>query len=355
MDKYKIDSHKLIYHVDRVSEWLNSKNIYPIYMELSPIGSCNHRCVFCGLDFMGYKPNKLSLDILKKRLPEFSKNGIKSIMYAGEGEPFLHKNMIDIIHLTKQNNIDVAITTNGSLLKPQTTREILSDCSWIKVSINAGTPETYSKIHRTNASDFNKVIDNLKYAADYRRNNNLKCTLGMQLILLPEVENEIETLAKKAKSIGMDYLVIKPYSQHPQSITDEYKNINYNRYEYLSQKLDKYNSDDFSVIFRLDAMDKWDNSFKGYEKCLGLPFWSYIDAEGNVWGCSMFLNNDKFLYGNINNNTFEEIWSGEKRKKSLEYVKDKHCINKCRINCRMDNINKYLWDLKHPINHVNFI
>ena len=52
MDKYRIDSHKLVYHVSRVNGWLNGENIYPIYAEISPSGACNHRCSYCALDFM---------------------------------------------------------------------------------------------------------------------------------------------------------------------------------------------------------------------------------------------------------------------------------------------------------------
>ena len=57
-DGLRIDHHKLLFHVDRVSDWLKGERIYPIYMEISPAGSCNHRCIFCGLDFMGYQDRK---------------------------------------------------------------------------------------------------------------------------------------------------------------------------------------------------------------------------------------------------------------------------------------------------------
>ena len=36
-DKYRIDSHKLIYHVDRTSDWLAGKQVYPIYAEMRNI------------------------------------------------------------------------------------------------------------------------------------------------------------------------------------------------------------------------------------------------------------------------------------------------------------------------------
>jgi len=59
MDKFRIDSHKLIYHVPGVNDWLKGKIIYPIYMEISPSGACNQRCIYCDLDFMEYKTRYL--------------------------------------------------------------------------------------------------------------------------------------------------------------------------------------------------------------------------------------------------------------------------------------------------------
>jgi len=355
MDKYRIDSHKLIHHVPRVHDWLEGENIYPIYMEVSPVGACNHRCTFCGLDFMEYQNRRLETAMFKERLIELGKLGLKSIMYAGEGEPFLHQDMVALTRHTKKAGIDVAFTTNGSLLKNDIVDQILGLTSWIKVSFSAGTPETYAKIHNTKARDFDRVIENLSYAIKIRRENNYDCTIGMQLLLLPENQHEVVTLAKLARDIGLDYLVVKPYSQHPQSKTTKYNDIKYSDYEHLSEELKQLNTHDFQVIFRLQTMKKWDEGQKPYTRCLALPFWSYIDAGGGVWGCSVYLNDDRFLYGNINEQTFQKIWEGEQRKKSLRWVEEELDVSVCRVNCRMDDINRYLWDLKHPIPHVNFI
>lgn len=355
MDKYKIDSHKLIYHTDRVNDWLKGKNIYPIYMEVSPSGSCNHRCTYCALDFMEYQPKFLETNILKKRLTEMGKLGVKSIMYAGEGEPFLHKDIIDITNHTKKSGIDVAFTTNGVLLSHKIVDNCLDKISWIKVSINAANKDTYAQIHGTNPKDLEKVISNMSYAAKIRNKNKLKCALGMQILLLPENKNEVVALAKLAKNIGMDYLVVKPYSQHPLSKTKKYQDIKYSSYLSLANKLQKINSDKFNVIFRLNAMEKWDKVTRNYKHCLAIPFWSYIDASGNVWGCSIFLKDERFLYGNIYKNTFKEIWNSNKKKKLLELTEHKLNTDNCRVNCRMDEINRYLWELKNPQSHVNFI
>lgn len=354
MDKYRIDSHKLIFHPGRVSGWLENKNIYPLYAEISPSGACNHRCVYCALDFMGYKPRFLDTKVLKARLMEMAGLGLKSVMFAGEGEPFLHPDMAAISVHANKCGIDTAFTTNAVMLRPAVIDKVLPGASWIKVSINGGTPVTYSQIHRCPPADFSTVFANLGYAAGLKKKKGYKCALGMQMVLLPENAHEAADLARKARDAGMDYLVIKPYSQHPQSITDKYKNIRYADFKKLSEELKKFNRPGFSVIFRLNTMKKWDEACRPYDRCLALPFWSYIDAGGDVWGCSMFLGDKKFHYGNINELSFRRIWLGAKRRKSLEYV-SKMDASACRVNCRMDEINRYLWQLKNPGEHVNFI
>jgi len=354
-DKYRIDSHKLMYHIPRVNDWLNGKEIYPIYVEVGPAGACNHRCVFCALDFMGYQNRFLDTERLKSVFSEMGRLGVKSVMLGGEGEPLLHKNCGDIINHAKKCGIDTAVTTNGVLLRKSLAEQILPDTKWIKVSVNAGTKETYAKIHRTSATDFDKVIENLKFADRVRRQNGYTCTLGMQLLLIPENHQEVGELASIARDIGMDYVVVKPYSQHRSSTTQQYRNIQYSEYFQLDEELAAYNTDDFQVVYRLNTMKKWDEGVRGYERCLALPFWSYMDAGGNIWGCSAYLGDDRFLYGNIYEQSFEEIWQGPKRQISLDWVQTCHDVSQCRLNCRMDEINKYLWEIKHPAAHVNFV
>jgi len=355
MDKYRIDSHKLLYHVPRVYEWLRGERIYPIYMEISPAGACNHRCTFCALDFMEYQKRSLDETILKERLTELASLGLKSVMYGGEGEPLLHERIAEIINHTKGCNIDTALTTNAVMYDESMAEATLGSLEWIKVSIGAATPETYAKIHRARQSDFDKVIKNLSHAVKIKEQHGYRCTLGMQILMLPENTCEAVRLAEIARDIGMNYLVVKPYSQHPMSKTDRYKDVKYSEYHDLADKLAGISTKDFSVIFRVHAMKKWDEGDKRYTHCMALPFWSYIDSGGNVWGCSVYLGDSRFLYGNIYKNSFQEIWGGEERIKSLNWVEKELDAKECRTNCRMDEINRYLWELKNPPDHVNFI
>ena len=156
--------------------------------------------------------------------------------------------------------------------------------------------------------------------------------------------------------IGLDYLVIKPYSQHLFSDTHQYENIDYSNHEELAQQLNTFNNSDFNVVFRGNAMKKYMTNER-YDKCQATPFvWGYVMADGSVYGCSAYLLDERFDYGNLNDNSFKEIWQGEKREKSFEFIKNKLDIKECRRNCRMDEVNRYLDSmLNDNIPHVNFI
>lgn len=361
-DKYAIDSHKLNFHPVRVANWLEAnddleklKKIYPIYVEISPVGACNHRCTFCGVDYIGYQNVRWETDLLKNRLSEMAELGVRSVMFAGEGEPLLHKNIDDIIEHCASVGIDSSVTTNFVMLNEKNVHKIFKNASWVKISINAGTRESYSLIHRTKAEDFDKVLENMKLAVKTKKENNLTCTLGAQMLLLPENKHEAVILAKLCKDIGLDYVVIKPYSQHLFSNTKQYENIDYKPMLNLEKELETLNDENFNVVFRSNTMKKLDSGHS-YKKCYSTPyFWAHMMADGDLYGCSAYLQQSKFCYGNLKQNSFKEVWESEKRLQSIQYVRDELDISNCRTNCRMDEVNRYLWRLKNPNAHDNFI
>jgi len=353
-EDWGIDGTKIMYHPERVAQWLavgddweKAKKCYPIYFEVTTSAACNHRCTFCSVDAIGYPAILFEASILKQRLQEARRLGVKSVMFAGTGEPLVHKKISRITLDAVAAGLDVAFTTNGVLLDRL---EPVEHCTWIKVSLNAGSPETYAAVHQTDIKDWDKVWSGIRNAVKRKG----KCTIGVQCVVLPENCYEMRALASMCQDAGVDYLVLKPYSQGTFSITKKYEGVDYKAMRQYLQGVVEFSNDKFKVIYRSSAMQQEISGKHTYDKCYATPFmWVYAMGDGRVFTCSAHLLDERFCIGNLNENTFQEIWEGDGRRKQWELMKTFN-IKQCRLNCRMNAVNKHLHEFGR-VEHKNFI
>ncbi|MBT7589580.1 MAG: radical SAM protein [Candidatus Scalindua sp.] len=354
MDKYKIDSHKLVYHLPRVCNWLEGKNIYPIYMEISPVGSCNHRCVFCAYDFIGYPNRKLDCDRLLTFIDEAKEAGVKSILYAGEGEPLLHPDIEKFIVHSSNRGIDVGLFTNGQLLREELAEAIIPSLTFVRFSFNGGTKDNYAEVHKVKPDIFERVVANIKKAVDIKKENSLDVVIGVQYVLLPENKDYLLDAVKTLKNVGVDYFVIKPFVQqnHLQSykIGDQFS---LSSIVNILDEAENFSNEDFTVVARKESFEGYGK--RTYKHCYGTSFISVLNSVGDIATCLPYWDKEDFTFDNIYDNTFEDIWFGERRKKIIKYLENELDTKKCPPNCRPNAINEFLWDLKSPPEHVNFI
>lgn len=352
-DQIKMDTHKLIFHPDRVAKWMAGENIYPIELEIGLTNACNHRCIFCALDYTGYKPDMMDTEMLLGNLKEISARGVKSIVYAGEGEPLIHKDAPDIFNQTKEFGIDVAISTNGVLFTPEVARECMKSLTWMRFSTAAIKEETYDKIQCGKPGDLQKVLTNMEEAVRIKRDYHLKTTIGVQMLLLPDNKDQVVEMGMEMRRIGVDYFTVKPFSHNPQS--QNILQVDYSQEMMdIEKQVKELESENYKIYFRMHAMEML-KCKRAYKQCLALPFMVYIDAKGNLWPCIVFMGKEGFSYGNLNEETFVQIWEGEKRQKLIDCLMKMDLEKNCREICRLDEMNKYLDELKHLGGHVNFI
>lgn len=352
MLKRAMDStEKILFHKEWLKNWKKDPfSVYPIYIEIATAGYCNHRCIFCAFDYLGYKKVKINPQILKERVSEMANLGVKAIQYAGEGEPLLHPDMVEIVVHTKNAGIEVAMLTNGVLLTKKFVDKALPTFSWFQVSLDAATAETHAKLHRAPLGHFTRILKNLDYAVKARNKRKLFCEIGVQMLLLPQNFHEAVHLAQILKNMGADYFTIKPYSHHPLSAHNREEIIE-NGFKYinllnLEEEVKKIAGDKIGVDFRKTAMNEIETE-RSYDRCYATPTaWAYICANGDVYACSAYLGDERFLVGNINEQTFQEIWRGEKRKKLLEDMENYDAKKNCRRICRMNRTNITLFALR---------
>lgn len=351
-ENLRMDSHKLIYHPKRVSEWLTGKNIYPIEIEIAPSGACNQRCIFCAVDYMGYQARFLDKEIILQNIREMGKRGLKSVICAGEGEPLLNKSMPEIANMIRSYGVDIAMSTNGVLLTEGISQECLGAFTWIRFSVASLDESAYSAIQCGRPGDLSTVCANIENAVRLKRNKGLHTTLGVQCLALPQNIGTLYDMGLKLRKMGVDYFTIKPYSRHLHS--ENQIDMDYKQLQGIQKEVERLQTEGFKVYFRANAVERVQRD-KTYTKCLGLPFMTYIDAKGNVWPCVAHMGVEGLCYGNLYEEAFVKIWEGSRRREVTAKI-NSGCLNEtCRKACRLDEINYYLNELENPGKLAGFI
>lgn len=352
-----MDGHKLLWHLDRVDDWQKGKLVPPIYIEVSPVSLCNHRCIFCAIDFVRGKDFRLDTKIFCNRLKEMGRLGVRSVMFAGEGEPLLHKDLKTFLKTAKDSGMDVSLTTNGSLGDYKIWKELLPHLTWIRFSVDAGDADSYSKVHRVSKSVFHKVIGSIKDAVEVKRDLGLDVTIGVQFLM---IEENIKSLSKAMalfSGLGVDYFSLKPYSLHPQMMDKRDMRYTEHAIERIRQAVNKFRkSSKMDVIFRDLATENYARKYRRFAHCRALPFWGYISSKGDFYTCSVFIGDKRFAAGNIHAQNMRSIISGKARKNSISYAsKSLGVAKECRVNCRMARVNEFLEFLEKKPEHINFV
>lgn len=351
-----IDGQKLPWHLDRVLDWREGKVVVPVYVEMSPTARCNHRCSFCGLDFARGAAT-LPTDLVVRRLREMGRLGVRSVMFAGEGEPLLHPGLPEMVRAARKAGIDVALTTNGSRGTASLWRKLLPDLSWVKFSIDAGTASVHSLVHGVAPGEFQKVCDGVRHAVAIRREACVATTIGVQYLLVEENVGDVGKAVRLFDSIGVDYLVVKPFSPHPKMVAARKTRFDAAAIREVESEIRAARRPGgMDVVFRKDAFRAARASRPSQRHCHALPFWGYVDSDGGFHTCSVFLGDDRFRVGNIRRQTMRRILLGPERAASVAFGAASLKVGEeCRTNCRMARINEFLDAVIDQPMHVNFI
>lgn len=355
MKDYLFDGHKLIYHIDRVNDFLEKGDCFPLYMEISVGGSCNHRCIFCAYDYIGYPNRKLKTSRLLKFIDEVVECGIRSLLFAGEGEPLLHPDIDKFIIHSKNKGIDIGIYTNGQFLTEELAERLLPFLTFIRFSFNGGTKENYANIHRVKSEIFDKVLKNIETAVTIKRRKKLSLDIGLQYVLLPENIDYLIAAIKTFKDIGINYFVIKPFVQQNDSQFYQMKErFGLKNIKAVLDKAERLTDENFKVIARRTSFENYGK--RNYKNCYGISFISVLNSAGDVATCLPYWDKEDFVFGNIYDNTFKEIWLSKRRKKIKALIERSFNVQKCPPNCRLNAINEFLFEIKNPtIKHLNFV
>ncbi len=320
--KLILDSHKLSYHYDRVEAFMNGERIAPISVDMALTRACGAMCSFCYA--MIQEPQERSTIKVKESLnllDDFKEVGIKSVSLVSDGESTLSKAYVPFIQHASNIGIDVANATNGWEWEKEKIDQVLPHLTWVRFTCAAGTPEGYSKImfkSHKHTEVFDRAMNNIRYAVQLKKKLNLKVTLGIQMVLMPEFRDEILPFAKLAVDLGVDYGVIKHCSDDELGTL----NIDYPKYEKmfdLIKQAEKLSNEQTKIIAK---WDKIKNSKPTYKRVYGPQFLLQLSGSGLIAPAGQFFNArySKFHIGNIADDRFKDIFNSDSYWKIMDYL-----------------------------------
>lgn len=352
----KLDTTKIgmARHKNRLEAWLRGERVAPITIDMALTQKCQMSCVFCYANLQQNPAEPVAWEVYENFLDDCVTighapgEGVKAISLVSDGESTLNKFYYAFIEYAKYKGIDIASGTNGEALRKEHMPMLMDNLTYLRINMNAASPEANAAIMGCSVKSHERVIENVRELVRVKRERNSNCTIGLQMVLMPEYAKEIVPLAKFGKTLGVDYFLIKHCSD------DEVGRIgvDYSWYttpealELLSEA-ERESTADYSVQV------KWSKIKTGrdrrYSKCFGTPLIMQLSGTGVVAPCASFFHTrykDKWI-GDLRRERWKDIWAGERYGAVIDHLKSSAFDPRvmCETLCLQDKVNEALFDL----------
>ena len=353
-DPYMLDSNKLLWHMDRVHAWERGERIAPILIDIGATKICNIRCKYCyGIYQKFEKGTYIQGHTLIQLFKDAPKLGVRALTLTGDGEPTLNPCVYDACIAGYEGGLDIGIATNGVKLNEEKITTLVDTCKWIRFNLSAASQESYKDMH--GVDQYFTVVRNIADAVRIKRDLKSDVTIGVQMVLVPDCLDQVVPLAKLSNQLGVDYCVIKQFSDPGADIPCggyDFKEF-YKKAEPVLKEAEKLSSDKTMVKVKWDIMGL--NNERAYSRCIDLPFIFQISGNGKCYPCGYLFNNDEYCYGDLHEQSLGEIIKSDKYWGIIDKISKMDTKDLCSGCCRHDSTNQWLTKYMDKPRHINFI
>ncbi len=344
---------KIFGHLEEVQKVKNGERVAPIYIRIKPTNLCNQNCYYCH-----YKNPYLTLDqyvpadeIKREKMLEIVRDmkdiGVKAVTFSGGGEPLLYPYIEETMEAVLDAEIDLSIITNGTLLTGRKA-ELLSQAKWVRISLESGCAETYSKIRGVAGEAFEDLCENIR---EFAQNKSKDCELGINFVIGPGNYKEVYQAGKLMQSLGVDHIKYTALmSDNAEKMHEPFKN---QVIEQIHQLMDENEAE--VKIINLYESDFDTNAVFGrnYNFCGIKDYVTVIAANSKIYYCHDKAYLSQGEIGDISDRSFKEVWfSEETTRKFAQFDPQEVCRHHCVYDDRNELLNTF-YSLDK--NHINFI
>jgi radical SAM protein with 4Fe4S-binding SPASM domain len=280
-----------------------------ISVELS--SRCNLACPECvtGAGLLKRRNEFISFSLAGKIAAELRGHTL-SAWLCFQGEPMMHPRFFDIVDLFREMN--PVISTNGHYLSEEAClRLAASPLRKIIISYDGVSPEAYNIYRR--GGNHGLVTEGISRLTTIIREKGSRLVTELQFLIHRGNEHEASAAAELASTLGAGF-TIKSMHVLDNERAGEWMPVGAGRSRYIM------------------SGGEWKLAATPSRGCLRMWTTAVITTDGDVVPCC-YDKNAGHVMGNLNNQTFRDIWHGKQFSSFRDAVmKSRSLIDICR-NC----------------------
>lgn len=344
---------KIFRHRAYLDLMAHGQHLPPIHTQIIPTNRCNQNCRACAYRLPGYTSAELFNprdEIPSERLLELASDcyamGVKAIEVTGGGEPTLHPAFDALCGLILFDyGIDLGVVSNGTNWRQERVN-LVANAHWVRISIDAGTPETYASYRHSSPTMFHEVRGTVRKLAAAKRKHTI---LGVGFVVTADNWREILLATQNAKEDGADNIRISAafqpqgtgyfatFGDQAEDLCLEAKGLEDKRFKVFNNFSDRLS--DLAIGHPKDP----DCGFQRVS--------TYIGADLNVYRCCVLAYSTRGILGSLRDQRYSAMWFSEETMKKFREFDARQCP-RCMFTGKNDAI-RYATCLD-PM-HVNFI
>lgn len=359
-------------YLDRIEKIRRGEPVGPVHIQIILSDLCNQSCSFCayrdpgytsstlfyvredgkkglrkaGYEDRNYNPNRMiPYDKVIEILDDCVEMDVKAVQFTGGGEPTVHPDFGRVVDATVERGLKWSLVTNGINLTRKKLAEKCRTASWVRVSLDAGNPETYSKIRSVPRSQWFDALDAIASVAAMDGP-----VAGVGFVVTPDNWKEVYAATATAEHYGADNIRISAQF----SADDESRFAAFHEEcAALCREAESIASDSFQVYNRFgQKMDDLRQKRPNYPLCGYQFFTTYIGGDLNLYRCCVYSYHPSGLYGSIKERRFRDVWMETARESEMKRF-DPHGCERCQFNGINRNL-AYILSESDPM-HSEFV
>ena len=331
----KLKSHNYNKYLQDLSFYFRSSFAInkPKIFQVEVTNNCNLACIMCPYTEQTRKKGSMGLEVFKTIVDNGWLADSDFVRLHGMGEPLMNKKVFDLVEYASNKDINTEISTNICLLNKVKAQKVIdSKLTQIILSLDGMTKDTYEHIRAK--ADFEKSVKNLNDFLDLKKKSKSNIYTVVQIIFMKETADEVLDFVNHWKTHGaLDEIRIRFYSSWAM------------QEEHINEQYESFVDDNISVKRKNPCRLLWESVS--------------VQFDGKVVPCCRDFDS-KYVLGDLNDNSLQEIWNGKKlknlRKEHLDNNYDnilcKNCNEYDAINPSIGILIKKLFRRLFPKNNV---